>query len=247
MRGCLALVTPYARKYAHWLLRARIDGLYSVTITDRKGRTIVARPLSDSTITIDKERKKKIEDKVKAARDEGSKLSTFKSVKAFVAQAVDVALPKEERELVRDILDTTMGNAITILEMQCNRTEEAKHVNKDLKSRLIACAGTGRGTLFVVLDSLPSNEILSIAAFPDWDEALHYLSSELNQMIEEGLAVDEWKHEVCHSIYHSELRCVLPLKVGAALRGRIVFGCVKVPENELSVWLDGQLTLMKGW
>jgi len=221
--------------------------LYSITITDRKGRTIVARPLGDSTITIDEELKERLAKRVVAARNEGSKLAPHKSAKAFVDLAVKVALKKGDRELVCDILDTSIGNAALLYKTECDRARDAEKINENLESRLIACAGTGNGAMFAVFDIVETNEIISIASFPDWDNALHHLESMFKQIIEEGLAERGWRHKFRQSLEHIEVRCVLPLKTGQSMRGRIVFGRVKVSKDVIDVWLSNQLTLDKGW
>jgi len=84
----------------------------------------MARPQNDVTITIDKELKKRIDDKLKAVHGEGINLPHYRSVKAFVALAVDVALKKDERALLQDSLDT----AILMYETACNRARDAERL-----------------------------------------------------------------------------------------------------------------------
>ncbi len=88
----------------------------------------MARPQGDVTITIDKELKKRIDDKLKAVHGEGSNLPHYRSVKAFVALAVDVALKEDERALLQDSLDTAISNATLMYETACNRARDAERL-----------------------------------------------------------------------------------------------------------------------
>jgi len=113
----------------------------------------MARPQGDVTITIDKELKKKIEDKLKAARNEGSNLPHYRSAKAFVALAVDVALNKKESELTHDILDTAIGNAVLLYETECNRARDAERaLGREINFQHRMHSIDGRGTLVLLED-----------------------------------------------------------------------------------------------